>query len=193
MNPESSSLDPIEKNDESFKDDMYTQKNTNFEFQGFTKNIENQGKLCEGFETTMNDIEIEETKLCKTVLNNKKSNNLEIDDMDVNNIHANNRQENVIKIEGVEKKCGDMHNTELIHIKKDISRLNNFKKEDENIINLYDENSSHKIDNETLYHGKGKSLQQIKLSNNLNASLAHSSIVAMCFFGSLIQCIYNTF
>lgn len=34
MNPESSSLDPIEKNDESFKDDMYTQKNTNFEFQG---------------------------------------------------------------------------------------------------------------------------------------------------------------
>ncbi|CXH87478.1 conserved Plasmodium protein, unknown function [Plasmodium berghei] len=176
MNPESSSLDPIEKNDESFKDDMYTQKNTNFEFQGFTKNIENQGKLCEGFETTMNDIEIEETKLCKTVLNNKKSNNLEIDDMDVNNIHANNRQENVIKIEGVEKKCGDMHNTELIHIKKDISRLNNFKKEDENIINLYDENSSHKIDNETLYHGKGKSLQQIKLSNNLNASLAHSSI-----------------
>ncbi|CAD2084545.1 conserved Plasmodium protein, unknown function [Plasmodium vinckei lentum] len=165
MKPESLSLEQTEQSSEPSRDHFYGEKNSNCEFQGFTKHIENEGKLCEELEATRDDSEVDEAIICKT------NTDLEMNDAKINNIHANNRQENDIKIEG-----DTMYIAELIHVEKDSNSLSNNKKEDEDIINLHEENSSCKIDNKLLYHEKDNSLQEIKMNNNLTTNLAENSV-----------------
>ncbi|SCM03763.1 conserved Plasmodium protein, unknown function [Plasmodium chabaudi adami] len=165
MKPESLSLEQTEQSVKPSRDHLYGQKNSNCEFQGFTKNIENDGKLCEELEATRDDSEVDEVIICKT------NTDLEMNDAKINNIHTNNRQENDIKVEG-----DPMYIAELIHVEKDSNILSNSKKEDEDIINYHEENSSCKIDNKLLYHEKDNSLQEIKMNTNLTTDLAEISV-----------------
>ncbi|KEG00680.1 conserved Plasmodium protein, unknown function [Plasmodium vinckei vinckei] len=123
MKPESLSLEQTEQSAEPSRDHFYGQKNNSCEFQGFTKDIENEGKLCDELDATRDDSEIDETIICK------RNTDLEINDVKINNIHANNRQESDIKNEG-----DAMYIAELIHVEKDNNNLSNDKKEEEDSV-----------------------------------------------------------